>query len=464
MTYSNPKFVVLSIDGVPYDLLSRLIDQGYMPNMAALVSQLGMRKMRSVQPTVSCVAWSTYMTGMNPGKHGIYGFIDRRPGTYEIMFPNSATRATEDIWQLLSKAEKRVFAMNVPTTYPPQPVNGIMIGGFLSTSLEKVAYPAGVGDYLRSIGYHIDSDAALGRSDKRAMINDLHATLEARMKAMFRFLNEESWDFFHTHIMGTDRINHFLLEKMVQNDPEFAPAFFDYYHRIDELVGRLLEFLPENTPLMIFSDHGFCPIKYEVQLSRYLVELGWTCTSKKPSHPLSIDPTKSRAYCLIPGRIFINLAGREPEGIVPVEQYQQMREQLATDLMKLQDPKTGEAVIRKVLMREQLYWPAGSHGIQAMSPEQVAQADSTFGKAADLIAIPHDGYDLKLGLADSTVFKKTELEGMHTYDDAFMVSRGINLSEDNLEIMMLAKYVLKKIGVEPPKDMDGAQDAISPIF
>jgi predicted AlkP superfamily phosphohydrolase/phosphomutase len=461
---NSPKFVVLSIDGVPYDLLSRLIEQGYMPNMATLVSQLGMRKMRSVQPTVSCVAWSTYMTGMNPGKHGIYGFIDRRAGTYEIMFPNSATRATESIWQLLSKAEKRVFAMNVPTTYPPQPVNGIMIGGFLSTSLEKVAYPVGVGDYLGSVGYRIDSDAALGRSDKHAMLDDLHITLEARMKAMFHFLKEESWDFFHTHIMGTDRINHFLWGKMVQNDLEFAPAFFNYYHHIDEFVGRLLEALPEKTPLMVFSDHGFCPIKYEVQLSRYLVELGWTYASKKPSHPLSIDPTKSRAYCLIPGRIFINLAGREPQGVVPIEQYQQTREQLAADLMKLQDPKTGEAVVRKVLMREQLYWPAGSHGIRAMSPERVAQADSTFGKAADLIAIPYDGYDLKLGLADSTIFKRTELEGMHTYDDAFMVARGINLSVDNLEIMMLARHILKELRVEPPQDMDGSEDAITPIF
>jgi len=464
MVSNSPKFVVLSIDGVPYDLLSRLIEQGYMPNMATLVSQLGMRKMRSVQPTVSCVAWSTYMTGMNPGKHGIYGFIDRRPGTYEIIFPNSATRATEDIWQLLSKAEKRVFAMNVPTTYPPQPVNGIMIGGFLSTSLEKVAYPAGVGDYLRSIGYHIDSDAALGRSDKRAMIGDLHATLEARMKVMFHFLNEESWDFFHTHIMGTDRINHFLWGKMVQNDPEFAPAFFSYYHRIDEFLGRLLEALPENTPLMIFSDHGFCPIKYEVQLSRYLIELGWTYALGKPLHPLSIDPAKSRAYCLIPGRIFINLAGREPQGVVSIKQYQQIREQLAADLLKLQDPDTGDAVIRKVLMREEVYWPTGSHGTHALSPEQVAQADATFGKAADLIAIPYDGYDLKLGLSDSAVFKRTELEGMHTYDDAFMVARGINLSMDNLEIMMLARPILKELRVEPPQDMDGSEDAITPIF
>jgi len=459
-----PQFVVLSIDGVPYGLAQRMIEQGDMPNLASLVAQAGLRKMRSIQPTVSCVAWSSYMPGCNPGKHGIHGFIDRREGTYELMFPNASTRAADDIWSILSKANKRVFGMNVPTTYPPKPVNGVMIGGFLSPSLEKVAYPAAVGEYLSSIDYRIDSDAALARRDKRAMLEDLNKTLDARMEAMFHFLEQENWDFFHTHIMGSDRINHFLWRKMERNDPEFAPAFFAYYRRIDEYVGRLLDLLPDNVPLMIFSDHGFCSIKQEVQLSRYLVESGWTSVGEKVQHPLSIDPSRSRAYCLIPGRIFVNLAGREPGGIVSLEQYQQTRRELAADLMELRDPDDGKPVIRKVLMREEIYWPSGCNGIEDRSPEQVAGADGAFGKAADLVAVPHDGYDLKLGLAGDVVFKTTELEGMHTYDDAFIVARGVRLPVENLEILMLARPILERLDVAPPDDMDGLGDAITPFL
>ena len=179
-----PKFMILSIDGVPFDLFRRLIDQGEMPNLASLVSQTGLKKMRSVQPTVSCVAWSSYMTGVNPGKHGIYGFIDRHPGTFDLMFPNSATRTADDLWTILSREGKRVFGMNVPTTYPPQATNGIMIGGFLTPVLEKVAYPAGVSEYLKSIDYQTDSDAALARRDKRAMLSNLDKTLDKRMVAM----------------------------------------------------------------------------------------------------------------------------------------------------------------------------------------------------------------------------------------------------------------------------------------
>lgn len=264
--------------------------------------------------------------------------------------------------------------------------------------------------------------------------------------------------------MGSDRINHFLWQKMEEEDPELCPAFFDFYRRIDDTIGELLKRLPEDVPLLVFSDHGFCSIKQEVQLSRYLIETGWTVPTDNPQHPLCIDPTKSRAYCLIPGRIFINLAGREPQGIVPVEAYQQVRDALISDLMALHAPDTGDAVIRTVVPREQMYWPEGHGHCVDWSPAQVAQAGGTFGKAADLTAIPHDGYDLKLGLKEQTVFKRTALEGMHTYDDAFMVARGIDLPEGDLEIMMLARTILTQMGVAPPTDMDGSHDAVTPVF
>ena len=404
------------------------------------------------------------MTGCNPGKHGIYGFIDRRPGSYDLAFPHAAHRTAPDLWQILSGAGKRVFGMNVPTSYAPQAVNGIIIGGFLAPSLEKATAPPSVSDYLRSIDYRIDCDPMLGRTDKRALVQDLHRTLEARMEAMFHFLDQEDWDFFHTHIMGSDRINHFLWQKMEDKDSELEPAFFNFYREIDRHVGALLKKLPDNVPLLVFSDHGFCSIKQEVQLSRYLIETGWTVPADNPQHPLCIDPARSRAYCLIPGRIFVNLAGREPEGIVPLEAYQEVRDALTTDLMALRAPQTGDPVIRTVVPREQMYWPEGHSSRVDWSPEKVAQAQDTFGRAADLTAIPHDGYDLKLGLQDSVVFKRTELEGMHTYDDAFMMARGIELPEDNLEIMMLARSILQRLQVDAPPDMDGSHDAVTCDF
>ena len=416
--------VCLSIDGVPHALLERLMDEGHMPAMAELCARHGRpRMMRSVQPTVSCVAWASYATARNPGKHGIFGFIDRRPGTYELSLPNASNLRGPNLWEVLSAAGRKVFGMNVPSTYPPRAVNGILIGGFLTPTVSKAAYPPKVNDYLASIDYRIDSDAALARQSAERMLDDLDVTLARRAEAMFHFLARDHWDFFHTHIMGTDRINHFLLVRAEAHDPTFAPAFNAYYRKVDEVIGRLAEAIGDDTPLMIMSDHGFCPITYEVQLARHLIDAGWTTPAEEIRSPLSFDPARSRAYCLIPGRIYVNVAGREPGGIVPAEEYDSVRDQIARDLLSLGDPQ-GRPVIRKVVRREELYWPEG-----ASAPDDQARTPGglpPYAQGPDLVAIPHDGYDLKMGLGAPEVFTRTQLEGMHTYD-----SRAYLLVENN---------------------------------
>jgi len=459
----KPKLVVFSIDGVPFGLMQRMFDDGIMPNLARLAREHTFSQMRSIQPCVSSVAWTCFSTGKNPGKHGIYGFIDRKPDTWNLAFPNTNLMTSKTIWEILSQAGKRVFGMNIPVSYPPRKVNGIIIGGFLSPNLDKIAYPASESDYLKSINYVIDNDAAGARKDKRAFVDDLRETHQARMEAMFHYLDREDWDFFHTHVMGSDRANHFLLGSMEEGHPEFAPAFFDYYQQVDDSFGKLMERLPEDVPLLVFSDHGFCVIKNEVQLSKVLIDKGWTVPADEPQHPLSINPAQSKAYCLIPGRIFVNLQGREPGGIVPLDQYHQTRQTLAKDLLELKAPN-GDQVIDKVIMREDLYWSDDGSMRGTITPEHAAQLVGTYGKAADLIAIPNNGYDLKLGLVSPEIFTKTEMEGMHTYEDAFMVARHVDLPAENLEILMLTRLILEKLGVTVPADLDGTGKAITPNF
>jgi len=448
----SQKLVCLSIDGVPHGLLARLMEQGHMPAMARLCEQHGpARMMRSALPTVSCVAWACYATGRNPGKHGIYGFIDRKPGTYELSLPNAASLRGPNLWEILSDAGKRVFGMNVPSTYPPRPVNGILIGGFLAPTLAKIAYPPEVAGYLKGIDYRIDSDAALARESKRKMLEDLDITLAKRAEAMFHFLAQGPWDFFHTHVMGTDRINHFLLEKMEQHDPTFAPAFEAYYRKVDDVIGRLVDAVGADTPLMILSDHGFCPINYEVQLSRHLIDTGWTVPAEPVRSPLSFDPARSRVFCMIQGRIYVNLRGREAAGCVAPEQYEQVRADVTADLLSLRDPQ-GEPVIRAVLKREQIYWPRGR---SAPDPAGAAAGSlPPYAAAPDLVAVPYDGYDLKMGLNASEVFLRTQLEGMHTYHDALVFTRGVDLPGGDLEIRQLAGPILRTCGVDAGEDLD----------
>ena len=439
----STKFMVLSIDGVPFGLMERMFNDGTMSNLGAIAKANRFSSMKSVQPTVSSVAWASYATGVNPGIHSNFGFIDREPGTWGLQFPNNSTMTAEHIWQKMSAKGKRVFGMNVPSTYPPRPINGVLIGGFLAPNVEKAVFPASEAEYLKSIDYQLDSDAALARQDKKAMLDNLDYTLDKRFEALFHYLDREEWDFFHTHVMGSDRINHFLWGKMEDNDPEFAPAFFKFYNRIDNYIGQLLEKIGDDVPLMVFSDHGFCRIKYEVQLSRWMIENGWTKPAAEIRHPLSIDHAGTKAYCLIPGRVFVNVQGREPGGIVAPEDYQKVRVELIKQLMEMKDPE-GNQVMDKVIMKEDIYWPEDQPGPAVMNPVKIATHPGPFGRAADLIAVPKDGYDLKLGIAGNEVFTKTALEGMHTYPDAFMVARGIELGDD-LEITNLAGPIMEKV-------------------
>jgi predicted AlkP superfamily phosphohydrolase/phosphomutase len=334
-------------------------------------------------------------------------------------------------------------------------VNGILIGGFLCPTVDKVAYPSSVNQYLRSIDYQIDSDPMLARESKERMIPNIHKTLDTRTEAMFHFLAQEQWDYFHAHVMTTDRLHHFLIRKYAEGDEKFAPLFVEYYRKLDSYLGKLLDTAGDDCGFVVMSDHGFCPIVSEVQLSRYLVEKGWTALrDSSPTGPLDIDPARSRAYTLIPGRIFVNVRGREPDGIVPPEEFEQVREQLAADLLELRAPN-GDQVVEKVFKREELYWGSDSHAPETDIPlDELLSRETTFGKAADLIAIPFDGYDLKMGLAAQQTFVNTELEGMHTYHDAVIMARGIELPPERFSVVNVARYVLKGLGVEPAADMD----------
>jgi len=150
----------------------------------------------------------------------------------------------------------------------------------------------------------------------------------------------------------------------------------------------------------------------------------------------------------------VNLRGREPGGTVPREDYREVRGQLAGDVLAMRAPN-GDRVIRQVLTREEVYWPAGARGPNpAMPLDELLERDDTFGAAPDLIAVPFDGYDLKMGLGEKQVFAHTELEGMHTVHDALVLARDVALLEGRLAIHELARYVLAALGVPPPRDMD----------
>lgn len=443
---SRRRVCLIGLDGLPYSLLQRMLAEGVMPNLAALARTGALRRMHSVYPWVSSVAWASCMTGCNPAKHNIFGFIDRHPATWQTFIPTADHMRAPTLWRLLSQAGKRVVVLNVPVSYPvtSQPVNGVLIGCFLSPRLdERSVYPPSLLPKLAELGYRIDTNPWLARQGRSQILADILDALEKRAATALYLLQHEDWDFFMAVLMETDRLHHFFFRPMEENDPTWAPAFFDLYRRIDQIIGQVQARLDERTTLLLMSDHGFCSIKQEVFYNTWLADAGYLkyavppATIKGPDLA-AIDPEQSLAYSLDPGRIFINLAGREKGGRVQPAGYERLRDELAAAAEALVDPRSGERLVLKAYRREELY-----HGPYV-------------GQAADLILAPVDGYDPKGAFGKATLTAQDPaLVGMHTYEDAFLCAAGVELAPDGFGIVDVMPTILELLDTPAPAHVDG---------
>ncbi len=426
--------VVLGLDGVPYTLLQELMLAGVMPNMQKLVAAGTLRKMESTLPCVSSVAWTSFRTGLNPGQHGITGFTDRRPRSYKTYFPQSSMLPLNTLEEYAANIGLKVMVMGMPVNFPPVKLKeGVSIGCFLSPSLEKAVHPAEILDELKKLDYRIDVNARLA-ADPEKFFEEVFLVTERYREAMFHFWNKQRWDLMMIHFMTTDRLHHFMWD---QYDPQ-APHYKDFlrlYSRIDEIIGEVADKIEDDTMLMMLSDHGFCSVKYEVNLNVWLQQEGFLRFQTNTPKSLEEIDGRSKAYSLIPGRIYINLKGREPRGSVePGGEFESVCEQITERLMQLRNPHNGEPVIERVENWRSFY------------------GANVSGVAPDLVALGHYGYDLKDQLNSRELFKTGLLKGMHTYDDAFLfVNRPMSIP-DGIKIFEASAIVSEQCRCRRPLD------------
>lgn len=410
MAFSQNKsrVFVLGLDGVPYSLLKGDSIKKSIPNLLSLLSQNNSKRMNSVYPTVSSVAWTSFATGENPAGHNIFGFIDRKPNPFQIVIPTAANRKAKTIWQELSEQGKRVIVINVPMTYPPEEVNGILVSCFLCTDINKSSYPKEFSNYLKENGYIIDVDAWMAKEDKKKFVENLHIALEKRFEITFDLIDKEEWDYFQLHIMETDRLFHFFWND-IQTQSGYYADILKFFKNLDNRINELVCKLSENDRIIMLSDHGFCGIKHEVQLNAWLQSEG-LLKFANGNNKLPDYHRDSVCYSLLPGRIFVNLEGREERGTVKESEYNSIRAEIKQKLLDFADPASGEKIIDKVFFREEIY--SGPY----------------IENAADIIAHPKRGYDLKGRVGNVDIFEKSHINGMHTYDDACICGRNCDVS------------------------------------
>ena len=430
--------VVIGLDGMPHSLAMQLMDGGYMPNLKGLMASGSFLKMDSVLPTVSSTAWASIVTGCLPGKHRIFGFVDRVPSNYEMFIPTSRQLASKTWVEHFSGLGKRVFSMGVPTTYPPKAVNGILISGFLAPDLKRATYPLHIANELAAMGYLIDIDAWQARENRDAFLDEIFTALDKRCEAMFKYFAQERWDLFVTHFMDTDRLHHFLWGEVEKGQTKFVDWFHRFYQRVDQMLGQLVARLDDDVVLMILSDHGFCTLKREVHLNYWLRQVGLLSFANETPRQLRDLAPQARCYSLLPGRFYVRVRGRDYQGCVqPGAEYETVRKDLAAGLMAIRDPETGERVIDQVLMREEIF------------------GGDVMDSAPDLIAKPAVGYDLKGGFEKQVLIEPSPVSGTHTFDNAMWYMNHVGVSCEDATVVDVLPTLYGLLGLDLPGEVDG---------
>lgn len=416
------KAVVIGLDGVPFSLLQKLILKGIMPNFAKIASQGVFVPMETTFPEVSSVSWTSFMTGKNPGEHGIYGFMELKPGSYQMTFPNSGNIRAKTIWEHLGEEGKRSVVLNLPQTYPAKPMNGILTSGFVALDLKKATYPDSAYEYLNKIGYKIDVEAEKAQTSLAALADDINLTFTKRREAFLHFLTTEPWDLFIAIVTETDRLHHFLWAAWEDEKHPQHQFFLDFYRQTDALIGEVAAKLPPETDLYLLSDHGFCGIKQEVYLSYWLSQEGYLKFDKEPPDSFNDINSTTKAFALDPSRIYIHLEGKYPRGTVKQADYNKLRQEIKAKLLQLSF--NNEKVIKAVYLKEEIY--------------QGPYLD----QAPDLVVWSERGYDLKGSIKKQSLFGRTHFSGAHTRDDAFFLAdKKLDLPND-FNITKIASLIL----------------------
>jgi predicted AlkP superfamily phosphohydrolase/phosphomutase len=488
------RVAVIGLDGATFDLVQPWCEAGHLPTLSRLMLEGTWGPLRSTVPPVSAPAWTSFATGQNPGRHGLFDWVTRDGGLV-----NSTHNRSETFWHVLSRTGRRVVVVNVPLTYPPDAsLAGVLVAGMLSPSGSVFTSPPELADELHRRGYVVDVNPKVhGRDLDAAHIGHLaSAMLQARAGVVLDWLASLEWDLFVAVFVGPDRLQH----QVWQN----SAVILDHYVQLDRVLEQVLALLDERTTLFVLSDHGFGWMDRCVHLNVWLAQHGYLRRriaaasnlrhwmddlysldehdAPKPSRRFGVAQGDLRRLARMPGlrwlsrlvpvdvkvrvlgalrqreyavdwsktlaympsiesqAINVNLRGREPHGIVEPAAYGPLRDAISARLLQLADPDTGEPVVERVLKREEVY--------EGPYVDQAADLLIRF-RGERYVALP--------SLSPVTVFSE---QGMaYHLQDGILLAWGPDICSqgqlDGARIWDLAPTILHLLSVPVPGDCDG---------
>jgi len=274
--------VIFGVDGLTFRILNPLIEQGSLPNFRKLREAGCEAVLESKYPPLTPAAWTSLSTGLKPAGHGVYDFWEyeepQERGTARKSHVQTHRKGGKAIWNILSEFGKQVLVINVPVTYPPEPVNGIMVSGYMTPSTHvDFTFPAAFKDELfRAVpDYEIDVDlrgifCGQVEKEKDPLVDAVLRMTERRIDLTMHLLREKPWDFCYVAFVGADRLQHSLWDDIIALDKRAI----EYYELLDHGLGLIMELLGPEDTLFVVSDHGFQGAKRLFDINEYLYSKG----------------------------------------------------------------------------------------------------------------------------------------------------------------------------------------------
>jgi predicted AlkP superfamily phosphohydrolase/phosphomutase len=363
------KVAVIGLDcAEPSLVFDRWLDE--LPNIARLVAAGTWGPLRSVDPPITVPAWSCMTSGRDPGELGIYGFRNRRDHGYDSLgVADSRAVRVDRVWDRLGRAGRSSIVLGVPGTFPPPAIDGWLVGDFLTPDPRRdtFTHPPELGREIEQLVGTYQVDVRNFRSEDRdRILAEIYEMTEQRFAVARHLLDTRPWDFFMLVEIGLDRLHHafwrFLDPEHPRHEPghRYAGVIKSYYQYLDDEIGELLERFGDDTTVFLVSDHGARAMEGAICVNEWLMQEGYLVL-RSPAAPgatlrdADVDWSRTRAwgeggyYC----RLCLNVAGREPDGVVAPEDYDALRAELAERLTALPGP---DGPIGTVVHRPEDLW------------------------------------------------------------------------------------------------------------
>ena len=487
---SKNKVLVIGIDGGTFDLVEPWIREGELPTFKRLMNNGAYGVLLSTPFPHTGPAWVSSITGVNPGKHGIFGFSWRDDqNNYNVEMVNSTKIKSKTLPEILNEYGLRNIMLNVPVTYPPKKINGIIISGMLTPGTDsQFTYPPEIRNEIldKFPGYEIEVPIHKLNKEttdgKIELAREYVKSVEGRISVANYLMRKYEWDFFMLVFSETDRIQHYFWADMEGNHPILKDAVFDVYKKVDEGISKLMDLVSNDFTVFIISDHGFGPYKRTIYLNQWLYESGYLeldlsvyeklklrlrkwerlysflrkikgkllprtfnsdaewreAYTKRKTQSGRIKWSKTRAFSDEYG-IRFNVMGREPEGIVSPDEVEELKKELIKKLKILGYSDNGEKVFCDVKPSEEVY--SGEY----------------LSKAPDIITLMDIGAPLQEVPTDDLFYFGGSTTGSHHKDGVFIASGELvnKRKVKNASIMDITPTILRLFGIPSKVYMDG---------